>query len=251
MPENLPVALLLAAGVFAPVSAWVATRRSRRPAIWFVFGAFLGPVALALLVLAPPGRCPTCGSPIRGWPEDCPRCGTPLPAAIGQTARRRPGPKTVPIAPTGEAAGRDTGAPLRAGARVAVQPTAGRAPVVDDGPQSRGRARFRAPVVAVLGSGIYLSGTAGLEIGARYGIARVSIPGDERLRVFGPIDIGQMTVRHDGRLDDFEVIESDDRLVVAGRRGRSTLMVVLRVGGGTSASELEAILQSGRYLPGW
>lgn len=251
MPEYLPVALLLAAGVFAPVSAWAATRRSRRPAIWFVFGAFLGPVAVGLLALAPPGRCPTCGSPIRGWPQDCPRCGAPLPAAIGPTPGRRRGPETVPIAPTGEAAGTDTGAPVPASARVAMPPTAGRTPVADDGPQSRGRARFRAPVVEVLGSGIYLSGTAGLEIGARYGVARVSIPGDDRLRVFGPIDIGQMTVRHDGRLDDFEVIESDDRLIVAGRLGRSTLMVVLRVGGGTSSSELEATLQSGRYLPGW
>lgn len=260
VPESLVVALLLVAGVFAPVSAWVATRRSRRPAIWFVFGALIGPAALAILALAPPGRCPTCGAPIRGWPEDCPRCGAPLPAVLHQPGGGRV-PTAGPAAPPVEAPGSATGVPLRASAPVATQPPAS-APVATEPPtRSRpardqrrhpmGRTRSPAPVIEVLGSGIYISGNAGLDFGARYGVARVSIAGDERLRVFGPIDIGQMTIRHDGRLEDLEVIVSDDRVVVAGRQGRSTLMVVLRIGPGASASELEAILQSGRYLPGW
>jgi hypothetical protein len=40
-----------------------------------VFGAILGPAALALLHLAPPGRCWSCAAPTQGWLTLCPWCG--------------------------------------------------------------------------------------------------------------------------------------------------------------------------------
>lgn len=39
-----------------------------------VFGAILGPAALALLYAAPPGRCRTCLTPTRGWLSMCVWC---------------------------------------------------------------------------------------------------------------------------------------------------------------------------------
>ena len=40
-----------------------------------MFGAILGPAALALLHLAPPGRCWSCAAPTQGWLTLCPWCG--------------------------------------------------------------------------------------------------------------------------------------------------------------------------------
>lgn len=57
-------------------------RRRSRPA-WWLFGAILGPIALALLWVAPPGTCPRCDAPIVGWPRACAKCGEPLQATTG------------------------------------------------------------------------------------------------------------------------------------------------------------------------
>ena len=84
--DNLLVLVVLAVGVFAPLSGWFAAKRSRRPVIWFVFGALIGPLALALLALAPPGRCPSCAAPVLGWPSTCRSCGRPLGATGGEMA---------------------------------------------------------------------------------------------------------------------------------------------------------------------
>jgi hypothetical protein len=40
-----------------------------------LFGAVLGPAALVLLELAPPGRCWSCAAPTLGWMTMCPWCG--------------------------------------------------------------------------------------------------------------------------------------------------------------------------------
>ena len=78
------------------------------------------------------------------------------------------------------------------------------------------------PSGEVLSTGVYLSGNAGLEVGACYAISR---DGD-RLRVFGPVDAGQLTVRHEGPVDEFDVTAMDDRVILTGRGGRSSVAFV-------------------------
>jgi hypothetical protein len=90
----------------------------------------------------------------------------------------------------------------------------------------------------VLSTGVYISGNAGLEIGATYAIARSG----DRLRLFGPVDAGQLTVRHEGDLANFYVTAMDDRVIISGREGRSSLAIVLRTIGGMRAAELESAL---------
>jgi hypothetical protein len=90
----------------------------------------------------------------------------------------------------------------------------------------------------VLSTGVYISGNGGLEIGACYAIARSA----NLLRVFGPVDAGQLTIRHEGPIADFEVTAMDDRVIIAGREGRSTLAIVFRTIGGMRAEQLESAL---------
>jgi hypothetical protein len=90
----------------------------------------------------------------------------------------------------------------------------------------------------VLSTGVYISGNAGLEIGACYAIAR---DGDH-MRVFGPVDAGQLTIRHEGPISDFDVTAMDDRVIIAGREGRSSLAIVFRTIGGMRAADLESAL---------
>ncbi|HEY3523051.1 MAG TPA: hypothetical protein VGK63_05070, partial [Candidatus Limnocylindrales bacterium] len=49
--------------VFGPVAAWLARARHRPTAQWLLYGIVLGPVAVAILLVAPPGRCPRCSAP--------------------------------------------------------------------------------------------------------------------------------------------------------------------------------------------
>ncbi len=90
----------------------------------------------------------------------------------------------------------------------------------------------------VLSTGVYISGNAGLEIGACYAIAR---DGDQ-LRVFGPVDAGELKVRHEGAVLDFEVTAMDDRVIISGREGHSSLAIVFRTIGGMRAADLELAL---------
>lgn len=243
--DNLLVLVVLAAGLFAPLTAWFAARRSRRPVIWFVFGALIGPLALALLALAPPGRCPSCGTPVDGWPTSCPHCGRalghtdgeviPAPMVLqaddlnGNTVeasprrRRARGPRTatpVPTRPEPRPKWRDVPAP----------------PVAS--PEAR--------VGDIVSTGVYLSGNAALEIGATYALSRVPGADGDRLRVFGPVDQGQITVRHEGPLDAFDVTGVDDRVIVSGRDERSSLICVFRAIGGMRGVDLERALAEGQ-----
>jgi hypothetical protein len=95
-----------------------------------------------------------------------------------------------------------------------------------------------APTADVLSTGIYLSGNAGLEIGACYALSRVG----DRWRVFGPVDAGQITIRHEGRLDTLDVTAMEDRVVLSAIDGRSSLAIVMRPIGGMRADALERAL---------
>jgi hypothetical protein len=88
---NIPtIAIIVVAWVvvFGLASAWIAARRDRVRAIWFGYGAILGPVALVLVWLAPRGYCPVCLTPGRGWLTTCWWCGS----SLGGSSTRRPRP---------------------------------------------------------------------------------------------------------------------------------------------------------------
>jgi hypothetical protein len=259
---GVPIFLVLLAGIGAPLAGWYATRRARNPATWFVLGALTGPIALALLALAPPGRCPECDSVIDGWAAACDRCGEPLDGRIphaspvasvdaigdlgqpsptaepGDASYRhpRPVPLPTPIASARGSARRDTrsgwpdrpmASPTSLGVRPTFTPSNYVAATMADPPSGD-----------VLSTGVYLSGNAGLEVGACYAISR---DGD-RLRVFGPVDAGQLTIRHEGHVVDVDVTAMDDRVIITGRHGRSGVAFVFRTIGGMRAVDLEIAL---------
>lgn len=68
---------------FGTAAARLAVRRRRRPRTWAIFGAIIGPAALALLELAPPGRCWSCAAPTQGWLTLCPWCGEDIREPVG------------------------------------------------------------------------------------------------------------------------------------------------------------------------
>ena len=258
---GVPIILVLLAGIGAPLAGWYATRRARNPGIWFVLGVLTGPIALALLAVAPPGRCPECDSTIDGWAAVCDRCGEPLDARIGPAARvpsasapadpasisaaapgepsqrsSRPVPPPTPIASARGNGRREArsgwpdrpmASPMSLGIRPTITPSNYVAATMADPPNGD-----------VLSTGVYLSGNAGLEVGACYAISR---DGD-RLRVFGPVDAGQLTVRHEGRIDEVDVTAMDDRVIITGRDGRSGVAFVFRTIGGMRAADLELAL---------
>jgi hypothetical protein len=263
---GLPIALILVAGVCAPVTGWFAARRFRNPAIWFVLGALIGPLGLVLLAAAPPGRCPACDAPVDGWPRLCDSCGARL--SDGVYPEELPEAVT-PFWPDPEPAERHVTTSILERASIVTPPTpidAARAglrrdprparttrsprPATTGGP----RTHTPPPITAsnyevatsaadaitgdVLSTGVYISGNAGLEIGACYAIARSG----DRLRVFGPVDAGQLTVRHEGAIGDFDVTAMDDRVIISGRDGRSSVAIVFRTIGGMRAAELESAL---------
>ena len=240
--DNLPIVIVLVAGVFAPLTGWFATRRARQPVLWFLFGAVLGPIALALLAVAPPGRCPACEWPVPGWSSDCPRCGTDLRSPA--TARLDPdadldAPPTIPLvnapldAVVGRRARRTFGRP--AGSRPVPE-------LLSDPARAASSAPAAATAGEVLSTGIYLSGNARLEIGACYALSRV----EDRWRVFGPVDAGQITVRHEGLLEALEVTAMEDRVILSAAEGRSSLAIVMRPIGGMQAEDLEHALAPDR-----
>lgn len=98
----------------------------------------------------------------------------------------------------------------------------------------------------ILTIGVYLSGNARLEIGARYGLARVAGQGGDRLRIFGPVDTGEITVRYEGLIDGLEVTGLDDRVIITERGGPSPLMCVFRALGGLGGAHFERALGEGQ-----
>jgi hypothetical protein len=255
--DGVPVILVLIAGIGAPLAGWYATRRYRNPGTWFVLGALTGPVALALLALAPPGRCPECDARVDGWAAICDRCDEPLPARMVFGSRMPdaspPSPAPVPIMAGATSTARPLAMPTpidRARSSARREPANGWPDRPMASPMSLGvRPTFTPsnyvaattgdqPSGDVLSTGVYLSGNAGLEVGACYAIAR---DGD-RVRVFGPVDAGQLTIRHDGPIDDFDVTAMDDRVIISGRAGRSGAAFVFRTIGGMRAADLELAL---------
>jgi len=248
---SVPIVVILIAGVCAPLAGWVAMQRTRNPIIWFVYGALTGPLAILLLYAAPPGRCPECDHAIQGWPSACPACGRrfatigsawgPAPAGRPRTTMARTVTQTStsadrPVQTRPQVPRPQALAPSWSTPRTAVGPAGSRRPpAVSQSPVAT------SPSEVVLATGIYVSGNTGMEIGALYAIARV----DDRIRIFGPVDLGQLTVRVERPLAETEVAALDDRIVISIQHGRSTTSVVMRAVGGMRAAELEGALAAG------
>ena len=249
--DNLLVLVALAAGVFAPLSGWFAAQRSRPPVVWFVFGALIGPLALALLALAPPGRCPSCAAPVQGWPSTCRSCGRPLGATGGEMA-------ADPTLLHADDLNGNAADPNGNAAEVSPRPRRSREPrtppvPVRPAPRQKWRDVPASPVASqeahageIVLTGVYMTGNAALVIGAIYALARVPGPDGDRLRVFGPVDQGQITVRHEGPLDAFEVTGLDDRVIISALGDGSSWFGVFRAIGGMRGVDLERALGRGQ-----
>jgi hypothetical protein len=255
--DSLPLAVVMIAGLFAPLTGWFASTRSRHPLVWFVLGACTGPLAIALLALAPPGRCPACETPVRGWPSICERCGLGFGGVAAALDARAAARRPFDAAPRGDAARPPSDAPMArpvpmapalvpprssithlGGIRPEPRPAPPSGGSVGPGREAAARPTLVNPVEQVLATGLYLSGNVGLEIGATYAIARVG----PRLRIFGPVDAGDLTARVEGELDAYEVTALDDRVIISGRPGHPSIAIILRAIGGMRASELEHAL---------
>ena len=309
--DSGPILLALTVGIFAPLSGWTASRRARNPIVWFAIGACSGPVALFILAVAPPGRCPDCDRPVPRWNRVCARCGaefppiweeeeapaaTPAPAArAAPAATPAPAARAAPAAPAPAATSAATPRRPRAQSRTRREPAAPAGPATNGSrapkPTRRGSpggthavetpaetpveapprpvfepapprpvavpprpvfepappVRRPAPApsapldddeVRVLSTGIYILGNAGLEVGARYGLARVG----DRLRVFGPVDLGEVTVRHERPLAELEVTGIGDQLIVSMASRGSGLAMVFQGLGGMQPADLERAL---------
>ena len=242
-PANLLVAAVLAAAVFAPLSAWFAMRRARNPVTWLLLGAVIGPIALALLALAPPGRCPWCAASVEGWPSTCRRCGRTLAATDRVLAEATP--SGTPALEENVAA--DSEGPVRSGSPQSPARRSAHAQPQPRGPMPETiGSGLDSGTGEILSIGVFISGNAGLEIGARYGLSRVAGPDGDRLRVFGPVDIGEITIRHEGPIDAFDVTGMADRVIIAGRDERSSLTFVFRTLGGMHGEDLERALGESR-----
>jgi hypothetical protein len=247
----IPVlAVVVSAIVFAPMCSWLALRNERSAALWFVFGVLLGPIAAALLIIAPPGRCPACGTRSTGWPRQCVGCGleyAPRPAAPPETDPARAataaaaaverGPSLAARAEaarqavdsngrTGEtrtATRRSAASGSRSTAVTADLPGRRSATVLGRRPSalaSSGSAASPAPrrsggTVAILGSGIFMGGTDALQIGSRYFLARVG----SEMQALGPMHISPSAVAARIHLGDTQATVVADRLLITGRTG--------------------------------
>lgn len=199
---GLELLVVLLAGVCAAISGWLAARRDRQRGLWAVYGMILGPIALAILMVAPPAVCPACRTRWPGWVHPCPTCAAEQPEANGSSPVD--GSATVPAIDRRSPASEMTAAP----------PTqAGAAPV-------RGSSSPREEVPAeaetiALATGIFLGGSPPLIIGVPYGIG---IRGDS-IVVIGPLTTapGAIVVEQPRVTADIS-IAAERTLLTAGRR---------------------------------
>jgi hypothetical protein len=236
---SIPFVLFVAmAAVFGPVCSWLALRRARSWATWFIFGVLIGPLAVVLLVAAPPGRCPSCGTATRGWPSRCAGCGLEFAGAAPGGAEAGGSPALAPSTATTGPAQREL-APRSTSRRSAsngtvTEATAGTTNGTADSPETRPATRLgrratavaraasdrtggASQTVAILGSGVFVGGSDELQIGSRYLFARV---GNE-LQALGPIHMSPSAVATKLKLTDVETTVVSDRLLITGR-GRAS-----------------------------
>ena len=270
---------MLAAGIawvigFALLAGRLATQRGRSVPQWMLFGAIIGPLAAVLLRLAPLGRCPTCEADVRGWEKVCGWCGNDVTgdaaraqpavtAAASETAdpprapapavaaaatgtetrstrrRRRTAPSTAPATQAATAAGvpATTNGTRRRKAAAATTTTAmATAPATAPSPSAPTTAHWVA-------SGVYLTGSGGLEPGARYSLELDGL----KFIVRGPVDTDPNRISVACDVADLDASASGDRLVidrpVVGRQS-SFVLGFVGLAGGTPKAIAARIMDS-------
>jgi hypothetical protein len=207
---SIPIVVFVASAIiFAPLAAWFAHRRARSSLVWLVFGAVLGPAALAILVLAPPGQCPACHEPVAGWPRACANCGfgfggQPI-ERTEQGAARVVAFRSPTVVPSGP----------RDGFRPAVV-MSHPPPFTLGSPAIRATGRAAVALlpdeaVTYLGSGVYMGGSVSLQVGSRYGLVRAG----SDLHVLGPIHVDHLAVAARVPVNAIEPSLVGDRLLIA------------------------------------
>ena len=249
-------ALGVLALTFGPLAAWLAARRGRNPAIWLLYGALLGPVALGLISFAPPARCWNCSEPTAGFESRCVTCGADLrtsessvPVAPSVTDSRigRPSLRAVPdpVHPATLAdriAAYEGGALAEAGAERLTALGAhrpGPGSVVAGGVPEEPRSD-----VTILAIGVLVRGSEPLLPGSRYVIARTH----DRLHIIGPLEASSEHVALDLPRASIEANFVADRLVITGssdeRTRRTFVLAFQSVAAMTSTPVDEAIMES-------
>jgi hypothetical protein len=222
------LAFVLSAIVFAPLCSWLAMRRQRSWVVWFCFGAILGPVAAIILTVAPPGRCPACGAPTRGWPSACTRCHvafrpvrwTPQTHTV-EAATALPAPRSG----DGNVGGVSWAAAPWTGSSARPRP-------LDPSADAGGS--------AILGSGVFVGGSVSLQIGSRYLLA---LSGSE-LRALGPVHLDPSTIAARIPLADTTATVVGDRLVISGRGDRDERSIAFSAVGLAPGVDLERTFEA-------
>jgi hypothetical protein len=270
--ESIALPFLLTAIAFGPITAFVARSRDRQPLIWFFLGVLIGPIALALVVFAPAGRCESCGSQVEGWPSHCAVCAARLPTPLsGQEASSQPvvppvtpfpTPTVVPDVmpsivrpfpvPDHEVAvgsggvatrARPSRARTRSGAGhdgdISVAGRVGAARPTGAG----ARGAHKTKEVAILATAVFLTGSSACRPGMHYALA---IRGDSLL-VLGPLEVDPDVIAVERPLGSIAVTAYEDQLLINDRRvGILTWSLAFRHLSGQSAATVErALLHAG------
>jgi hypothetical protein len=278
--ESIALPFLLTAIAFGPITAFVARSRDRQPLIWFFLGVLIGPIALALVVFAPPGRCESCGWQVEGWPSHCAACAARLPTPLSRQERSAqpvtppvttyPTPTVVPDvmpsivrpfpvpdeeAAVGAAAVVTRARPSRSKTRSvadddADEPMASRVgatrPTGAPG-QSRTGAH-KAKQTAILATAVFLTGSSACRPGMHYALA---IRGDSLL-VLGPLEVDPDVIAVERPLGSIAVTAYEDQLLVNDRRvGILTWSLAFRHLSGQSAATVERALLHAGSAQGW
>lgn len=235
---GLPLVLFVAVVLFAPVTAWLANRRDRSPGVWFLLGALAGPIATLIVAVAPPGRCPACGSSVRGWPVACAACGT---AFEGMAPTPRPvaaRPARLPAATVDPGSVRPTSAP---------PPAAGHGPTPLPGASPRRgddalRVRDAGEPTDLLATAMYITGSHECQPGLHY---LLTLRGSS-LIVLGPLETAPHTVAATRPVTELRVTAFGEGLLISDTRSAlGWSLGFQRFTGGTPSSVEGALLAAG------
>jgi hypothetical protein len=247
--------LLISAATFGPLAGWYASRRRRQPVIWWVFGSLIGPLALILLRVAPPGRCPACDTRVQGWPSSCEVCGWPFEIPL-----RGPSEATQPVAEPALQAERAHPlvvqmsteiTPIPVQVNGSLRPSSGDAgirrwvtsgtarPPRDDGGQATRDGEM-------LATAVYFGGTAGLVVGSRYSIVRQ----EDRLRLMGPIDWDPTATALERPIAELMVTAIEDRLIIRSEGWRGVALAFGSLAGSTGEDLEIALTMPSMIVPG-